>query len=148
MNTSFSKEVKWTPSHKIMPGFLALSVANGKNRLNIGSHQTADKALSISAGWPDLHQHRWRYHTFSLKWNCLIIPQMGIVEIRFPDRFYRYSHDKLQQMLLLLFLLSLFNEGVTNKSDNEQLQSQTIKALLAYWDVKVLTSLSLHTLYW
>lgn len=57
---------------------------------------------------------------------------MGIVEIRFPDRFYRYSHDKLQQMLLLLFLLSLFNEGVTNKSDNEQLQSQTIKALLAY----------------
>lgn len=55
---------------------------------------------------------------------------MGIVEIRFPDRFYRYSHDKLQQMLL--FLLSLFNEGVTNKSDNEQLQSQKIKALLAY----------------
>lgn len=114
-NTSFSKEVKWTPSHKIVPGFLTLSVANGKNRLNIGSHQTADKALSISAGWPDLHQHRWRYYTFSSKWNCLIIPQMRNVEIRFPDRFYRYSHDKLEQTLLLLFLLSLFNEGVTKK---------------------------------
>lgn len=40
---------------------------------------------------------------------------MRNVEIRFPDRFYRYSHDKLEQTLLLLFLLSLFNEGVTKK---------------------------------